>query len=235
LAWALALAVGLSACSYQGNFDNPLTRRFQWRSFIGGDDIRAACQPGSPASVDRYRFVYNGRYSEQLRTYEVVADGNANATGAYLTARAMGAYANLATVSLNDPLGPLRWRQSQVHLSPAEFETLRQAMAADGFLDPPRTAGRRFSSDRFYWLVSGCWKGQFHFGAWIFPSEDFDALNFPRILLAHDQTGMPMNEARAVGGGDPSMGSSSDRLRGGTNTPFSVTIRANGLAGGSLF
>lgn len=232
LALAVALGVGLGACAYHGNFDNPIQRRFQWRSFIGGDDIRAACRPGSPGNIDRYRFVYNGRFSEQLRTYEVVGDG---AGGAYLTARATGPFANFSLVSTNDLLAPLRWREARVHLKPAEFEAIRQAMVADGFLQPPRTVGRRFPSDRFYWLVTGCWEGQFHFGAWIFPSDDFQALSFPKLLLYHDQTGLAVNRPRAVGGGDPHMGSPSRRQDAGMNTPFNVTIRANGIGGGNLF
>jgi hypothetical protein len=69
---ALGLGIGLAGCAYHGSFDDPIQRRFQWFSFIGGDDIKAACRPGSSASIDRYRFVYNGRYAEQLRAYELV-------------------------------------------------------------------------------------------------------------------------------------------------------------------
>ena len=228
LALALAFGMGLGACAYHGNFDNPIQRRFQWYSFIGGDDIKAACRAGS---IDRYRFVYNGRYAEQLRAYELVGDG---AGGAYQTARATGAYANLANVTLNDPLGPLRWKESRAQLNAAEFDTIKEALAVDGFLQPPKTVGRRFSSNGFYWLASGCRGGQFHFGAWIYPTEDFLALHFPALLLARDQTGMAFNRAHAVPAGE-TVGSPGRPIEEGANAPFNITIRADGVGGGTLF
>ena len=223
---ALALGVALGACAYHGNFDDPIQRRFQWFSFIGGEDIQDACHPGS---VDRYRFVYNGRYSEQLRDYELVGDG---AGGAYLTSRATGGYANLAEVSLDDPLKPWRWRESRTQLNPAQFKLFIQALAADGFLQPPKTAGRRFSSNNFYWLVSGCHDGQFHFGAWMWPSDDFAALTFPVLLLARDQTGMAFNQPYDAPGGE-TMGQPG--VSQGANAPFNITIHDDGVGRGSLF
>jgi len=223
---AFLLGASLAACAYRGNFEDPIQRRVQWFSFIGGDDIKAACKPGS---FDRYRFVYNGRYSEQLRAYELVGDG---AGGAYLTARATGGYANLATVQLNDPLGPLRWKQSRMQLGAAPFDLIKQALAADGFLEPPKTVGQRFSSSRFYWLASGCREGQFHFGAWIYPSEDFQTLQFPKLLLARDQTGLSFNQPRDVSGGEI-MGQPG--VSQGANAPFNITIRNDGVGGGTVF
>ena len=223
---ALALGVALGACAYHGNFDDPIQRRFQWFSFIGGEDIQDACHPGS---VDRYRFVYNGRYSEQLRDYELVGDG---AGGAYLTSRATGGYANLAEVSLDDPLKPWRWRESRTQLNSAQLKLFIQALAADGFLQPPKTAGRRFSSNNFYWLVSGCHDGQFHFGAWMWPSDDFAALTFPALLLARDQTGMAFNQPYDAPGGE-TMGQPG--VSQGANAPFNITIHDDGVGRGSLF
>jgi hypothetical protein len=228
---ALGLGIGLAGCAYHGSFDDPIQRRFQWFSFIGGDDIKAACRPGSSASIDRYRFVYNGRYAEQLRAYELVGDG---AGGAYLTARATGSYANLAHVTLDDPLGPLRWKESRAQLGAGEFNLIRQALDADGFPQPPKTVGRRFSSDDFYWLVSGCREGQFHFGAWIYPSQDFLALHFPALLLARDRTGLAFNKAHVVPYGETT-GSPSRPVEEGANAPFNITIRADGVGGGTLF
>src|SRR5882672_8830264 len=228
LAVALILGVALDACAYHGNFDDPIQRRFQWFSFLGGDDIKAACRPGS---IDRYRFVYNGRYAEQVRAYELVGDG---AGGGYLTARAMGGYANLAAVSLDDPMAPLRWKESRARLSAAAFNLFKQALEKDGFLQPPKTAGRRVSSDGFYWLASGCWDGQFHFGAWIYPSEDFQALHFPALLLARDQSGMAFNPPHPIIYGN-SIGSPSKPQEEGANAPFNITIREDGVGGGTVF
>ena len=221
-----ALGGSLSACAYHGSFDDPIQRRVQWFSFLGGDDIKAACKPGS---FDRYRLVYNGRYAEQLRAYELVGDG---AGGAYLTARATGGYANLANVTLADPLGPLRWKESRMQLGAGEFKLIKQALEADGFLQPPKTVGQRFSSNRFYWLASGCWEGQFHFGAWIYPSEDFQKLQFPKLLLARDQTELSFNQPREVPNGEI-MGQPG--VSQGANAPFNITIRSDGVGGGTVF
>ncbi len=46
----------LSACTYRGESDNPVVRRFTWFSYLNGDDIRAACRADTR---ERYRFVYN--------------------------------------------------------------------------------------------------------------------------------------------------------------------------------
>jgi hypothetical protein len=65
----LAILVLLGACTYrEGGVGNPLTRRFQYFSYLGGDDIRRDCTAGTPA---RYRLVYNASYLEQVRTYDL--------------------------------------------------------------------------------------------------------------------------------------------------------------------
>ncbi|MDA0240525.1 MAG: hypothetical protein O3A84_10935, partial [Proteobacteria bacterium] len=76
--WCTLLILGglLSACTYQGatvegfGTDHPITRKFSWFSYVGGEDIRTACVTGAP---DRYRFVYNAVYNEQVRSYDLVA------------------------------------------------------------------------------------------------------------------------------------------------------------------
>ena len=81
----LALLCGLvPGCAIDQAAHNPLAQRFVWYRFLNGDDIRENCYEGS---LRRYRLVYNGRYQEQLRRYEVIADG---AGGAYLVSRVQG-------------------------------------------------------------------------------------------------------------------------------------------------
>ena len=67
----LLWAVGLSACTYQGHIDEPVTVKATWYSYLAGDDIRQTCVPNG---LPRYRLVYNGRYEEQLRSYDLVKD-----------------------------------------------------------------------------------------------------------------------------------------------------------------
>lgn len=223
-----ASAALLGACAYSGAIDDPIQRRFQWFSYLEGGDIRASCKPGA---IDRYRLVYNARYAEQVRSYEIVGDG---AGGAYLTARSRGAYANLANVSSEDPLAPWRWYKSEMRLSPAEMAAFKAALAQDGFAEPPRSAGRRFSSEQFYWLASGCQDGVSHFGAWADPWTDLAQLKFPLFLFARDTTGLAINRPHPVTAGDR-VGPPGRPGEAGADAPFMITIERDGIGGGPLF
>jgi len=189
---AALLAVLMTAgCTYRGGIDNPLVQRASWFSYLDGTDIRDGCAPGS---LDRYRLVYNGRYHEQLRSYEVVDDGT---RGAYLVARARSQLEGLMGLSLSDPFGPWRWEKSERRLTPEEFADFRRRMAESGFgARPP--VGLRLYSDQFYWVASGCVDGVFHFDAWAYPSGRFDALRFPEFLFARDNTGLAVNQPRSL-------------------------------------
>lgn len=222
-ALVIALVSGTAGCAYSGDFDDPILRRLQWFSFLDGGDIRAACGSGSP---DRYRLVYNARFAEQVRAYEVTADGSG---GAYLTARARGPYANLLLFSGEDPLAPLRWPRADARLSPAEFAAFKAALAADGFLGTP-PVGDRFSSEQFYWVASGCMDGKHHFGAWRDPSVRLAELATPAFLFAHDATGVRVNMPRGIGGGDYA-GPPGRTGELGMDAPFWITIDADGIGG----
>ena len=65
---ALGGVVFLAACQSTGDISDPFSRRSAWGSFISGGDIRAACQPGSPAT---YRLVYNANREDQVRIYDL--------------------------------------------------------------------------------------------------------------------------------------------------------------------
>jgi len=223
LALVLLLGSFVAACAYRGNIDDPVERRLQWYSYLDGGDIRAACAAGG---LDRYRLVYNARFAEQVRSYEIAADG---AGGAYLTARARGPYANLLLFRLDDPLAPFRWPQSQARLSPPEFAAFKAALAADGFLGTP-PVGDRFSSEQFYWVASGCVGGVHHFGAWRYPTPRFAAMATPAFLFAHDKTGVWVNVPHGVGGGDYA-GPPGRPGEAGMDAPFSITIEADGIGG----
>jgi hypothetical protein len=219
----IGLGCAVGACAYRGSFDDPLQRRLQWFSFLDGGDIRADCVPGSP---DRYRLVYNARFAEQVRAYEITADGGG---GAYLAARARGPYANLLLFRLDDPMAPFRWPRSQSKLGPAEFRDFKAALATDGFLDPP-PVGDRYSSEQFYWVVGGCVDGAHHFGAWRYPSPQFAAMTVSRFLLERDETGVPVNMPHGIGGGDYA-GPPGRPGEAGMDAPFWITIDADGIGG----
>lgn len=187
----LALVCGLLAgCAVEQAAQNPLVQRFVWYRFLNGDDIRENCYEGG---LWHYRLVYNGRYQEQLRRYEVIADG---AGGAHLVSRVQGS-TYLASVTLNDVMAPWRWRRAETRLSPEAVAEFEAALERSGFFGPP-AEGLRLPSAGFYWLAVGCRDGTVYFNAWRYPSARFAALTFPDFLFARDGTGVEVNPPRAI-------------------------------------
>lgn len=217
----MAALLALAACSYHGDIDNPAVRKVAWFSYLDGGDIRAACADGA---LDRYRLVYNARYEEQLRSYEITADGGG---GAHLVARAMGP-TNLAEVSLDDLLAPWRGRRSEARLTPAELRQFVSTLEASGMFAGAPVGLRLFSGD-FYWVASACRNGIFYYNAWLYPGDRFARLRFPGFLFARDKTGLPVNPPRFVSVGDRlgPMGRQEDQ----TGTRFWLQVGPNGLGG----
>lgn len=215
------LAAVAAACTYRGDIDTPMTRKATWFSYVNGDDIRQRCRlPGPPEET---RIIYNGDYREQVRSYEVVGTGDG---GAYFTARVLPR-ANLLTITSDDPLGPWRGKKSQTRLSPEEAQALETTLRESG-LYAPAPEGLRLSSHRFYWLAVACRDGRIHFNAWRHPSERWDNLTFPEVLLAHDETGIPLR--------DPSRARSNPQERStekgeGASARFVLEVGENGLVG----
>ena len=189
----LALGV-LAGCAYDGAIDQPATIEATWFSYLNGDDIRSACTDGAPSW---YRLVYNGNYDEQLRTYEVVADG---AGRAYYTARVQtGSGLDLTKFSFVDRQAVAGWTTVRTRLIPADLAALERALeASDAF--GPAPVGLRLASEQFYWVASLCRDGRFHFNAWLYPSARAEGLRFPQALLGHDGTGIAVNPPREVAG-----------------------------------
>lgn len=222
---ALLLGVAAAACTYRGGIDNPLVQRASWFSYLDGTDIRRSCVPGG---LDRYRLVYNGRYHEQLRSYEVVDDG---AGGAYLVARARSQRDGLMGLSSADPFGPWRWQKSDERLTPEAFAEFRRRLADSGF-GAGAPVGLRLYSEEFYWVASGCANGVFHFDAWSHPSPRYAALRFPEFLFAHDRTGLAVNPPRPL----TAEGRFQERGQTGGRdeaTRFVLQVTENGLGGAS--
>jgi hypothetical protein len=218
----LATVLGLAACAYRGGIDDPLTRRASWFSYLDGGGLREACGPGA---VDRYRLVYNGRYAEQLRSYEVTGDG---AGGAILVSRALDE-ANLAEITLDDLEAPWRWKKSESRLSPAELQDFVGRLGQSGLFDAP-PQGLRLDSWRFYWVASGCRDGVFQYSAWVHPSPRWDALAFAEFLFARDGTGVAVNPPRPVSVAEWAFARGPVDERG-TTTRFSLQVDGKGLGG----
>ncbi|MGD1876264.1 MAG: hypothetical protein ACFB13_02055 [Kiloniellaceae bacterium] len=192
LAVAATLLAGLAACSYRGGIDDPATIKATWISYLNGDDIRAACTEGAPLS---YRLVYNSDYDVQLRSYEVTGD---RAGGATLTARVQGPsglVVNEATFS--NPLGFARWTKRERHLDAARRDALDAALEASGAFAPAPQGLQLFSKET-YWITSLCRDGSFHFNAWRYPSDRYDAITFDEMLFTLDETGIAVRAPVAV-------------------------------------
>jgi len=223
----VAATVLLGACAYRpGAISDPIQRKFQYFSYLNGDDIRQDCRRGMPA---RYRLVYNAVYGEQVRAYDL--RHSATGSGAVLFAHVFGGGGNVSTFDPRDPTGPWRGEASNVRLDEAQYLKLIRAIEASGF-GTPAPEGMILPSGAFYWIASACADGQFHFNAWLYPSERFDQIRFAQLLFAHDRTGVPVNPPRPISRAE-------QRLKPQTDNPtldFELRVGRNGLAGhGTVF
>lgn len=217
---AVALAV-LTGCEYAGPADNAVARSLTWLSRIGGEDIEKACTAGAE---ERYRFFYNGTYDKQLRTYDVhlLPGGRGAALDVYVRSE--------LDLTEERPILELgsAWAGTTVQstLSVQGMSELRSALEEDGFTRF-KPVGLRMPSDEFYWIAVGCVDGRFHVNAWIYPTERFNALKFPAVLLDHDRTGIALYVARPEGDRDPPL-ANYGRFAG-HNGRFNLQLGPNGL------
>jgi hypothetical protein len=190
------VAVSLVSGCYAGgqaNQDNPAARKLTWFSYVKGEDLKAGCTTGAP---DRYRFVYNAVYVEQVRTYDVEPSPIAGQTR--ITARVTDK-ANLANLEIDprdlDLFGPWRPAKAVIDLPNSDADMLKRAVLSDGLMTKAAPK-RAVTSIEFYWAASACIDGQFHLNAWVWPGEDFDRASFPKLLLGWDMTGVAVNPPR---------------------------------------
>src|SRR5258708_39640919 len=96
--------LALAGCTYSGGIDNPLVRKFEWFSYVAGDDIRSKCGPGSPP---QYRLGLNPHWDEQVRASDLrqsfAPDG-----GALLFTHDLGRDTKASSRPLTDPPWPPR-------------------------------------------------------------------------------------------------------------------------------
>jgi len=196
----------LGGCEYTGQgLGNPLTRKTAWFSYLSGEDINKACKAGAP---DRYRIVYNGRYEEQVRAYELVG-----VAPYQLNQRVLGpVQLNHLTISAEEGLSEtFGGAKAQTPLGPQRYAELVAAL--DQGLATPVPVDKTFASDSFYWLVTACEKGQFRLGAWQYDKPDFLALGFPKLLLQADKTDIAFNEPHKMDSRDFANKADDDRKR----------------------
>jgi hypothetical protein len=228
---AASLASGLIAlvsvgCGYTGGIEDPITRKATWFSYLNGDDVRARCaeQPGR----FEVRLIYNGNFKQQVRSYQIRADG---ADGAFVTARAMPQDAgNLLNFRLSDPLATGRWDKATVTLGPSERDRLVARLADSGvFQRAP--SGIDLKSWGSYWVSIACRDGETFFNAWTKGSPRWDRQNLWEIVKPLDQTGVPYYAPHPARFADsPAIARSGDDRRQAP-VHFLMTTGENGLIG----
>jgi hypothetical protein len=196
VAFALAFAAAIPASAQRAdrNVDLPIVRSVSWFGYVGGDDIRAACQPGTRSHI---RLIYNALWEEQVRSYDLFPqpDGTAG-----LNVGVLAEQGNVATLSISNGLdltNPWRMKKSQRLLSAGEMRDLLSALQASAAFGPPRD-GLRLPDNDFWWAISSCRDGVWGFQAYHYPTDGFAHVKFADRLWAFDEVHVPINKPRTL-------------------------------------
>lgn len=178
----------LSGCMSDGTIDNYFKRKATWASFVGGGDIKQACEAASP---DHIRAFYNGDKTVQVRIYDIQPVQDAYQYRSRILASGIGHNA----MPLFDPSSWVSPSDTAKSISETEWTEFKTALMNDG-LTQPAPVGRTLFSGSFFWVVSGCLDGQFQFNVWEHPDPNFKALSFPAFLFARDQDRIPIHKPK---------------------------------------
>lgn len=225
---AMAVTMFLAACGYTGPTQYSVVRNFTWFEYANGEDIRDACAKGGG---EHYRLVYNARFHEHLRWYDVVrpdAAAPAEMT-ARMSRRGQTVFRFDLSFPLDDPASPFRDTVETTTLSPADMEGLIGALERSDAFDPG-PAGLRLPSNSFYWLVMACRDGRFSFRAYHFDSDRFEAVVFDRPLFRLDPLDQPAPAGEAMRPQDIAAGRRGPPgERTHEQAPFVLQVGTNGL------
>ncbi len=214
-----------AACAYRG-YDDPASRKLTWFSYLNGDDIRADCMADGPPL---FRFVYNAQYWKHLRTYDIRPDpetGTLTMRARVLEEPDLSAF----TLSVSDVFSAFEGSTTATTpISAADRVRLESALQESGFF-APAPKGLSMRSDEYYWTGVVCLDGTVTFNAFKWPSERFEALTFPGVLLDLDPTGVAMRQTP-----DPARyNAAAARLEGDRTRRFSLVVGDNGLRDSGL-
>lgn len=217
----------LTACS-GGDISNPIARKLNWFPYVAGDSLRKSCAPGA---LDQYRLVYNANWDQQVRAYDLRESALKDGTAILFTQIFGGSYGfNVSNFTLSDVTSPSGGQSGQVRITADQYRALVHAIDDSDFGEAA-PKGLRLDSWDFYWVVSACVNGQFHFNAWKFPSPGFDAIKFATWLFALDGTGVPVNSPRPQAAQYSQTEIPRSTTYGGTPYAFQFIVGDNGLAG----
>ena len=194
LGLALAAASPASAQRTDRYVDPPIVRSFNWFSYVGGSDIREAC---NKEGRNRLRLTYNAIYSEQVRTYEVFLqpDGTAGLNIGVLADQ--GVVSNLLLRDGGDVLKPWSMRRGERILRAEETRELLGLLQASSAFGPPRE-GLRLPDVDFWWTVASCRDGVWGFQAYHYPTDGFANVRFAQKLFSWDNVPVPVNPPRKL-------------------------------------
>jgi len=179
----------VAACTaVPGMDDNPVLRKFQWFSYIEGGDFKDTCGARSP---DRYRMIYNGISTEQVRIYDVSTQAQALHVRVLLPMDLR----DFAVDSWSGLLDPWRGKAMDVKLTHADLAGLVTDLEDAGVFAKPNV-GEELSSKGFFWTIAACQDGRYHFTAFTWPSQDFDKLLFANRLFRLDTLDVAINPPR---------------------------------------
>jgi len=214
-----ALAGLVSACASQGPTDNPLARKISWFSYLEGGDIRAACGPNASNS---YRLVYNGVFTEQVRTYDLGADRRLN-VGVIGAAEV----SQFDVSTLSGLLNPWRAKAAIRNLSDAETARITAALERDGAFGAP-AVDTELSSKGFFWTIAACHEGAYHFTALAWPSPAWDNMTFDDVVFDLDPSPIAVNPPRKT---DTARDAKRGRYGHVIENEFHTKVGENGLFG----
>ncbi len=103
--------------------------------------------------------------------------------------------------TFDNPFGPWQLLQSRAQLDNPTAAAIVEAYATAVAASSP-SAGQQLESNEYYWIVAGCSAGKFALNSFLDPKVDVNALEFSKLLLAHDESGVPFREAEFVEGFD---------------------------------
>jgi hypothetical protein len=207
------------------NVDMPVVRSFHWFSYVGGDDIRAACRPGGRS---RIRLVYNALWEEQVRTYEIFLQPDGTAGMEIGVLADQGDVSNILAGGGIDVLNPWRMKHGQRLLDVPETRHLMdllQASAAFG----PAPGGLRLPDNDFWWTVASCRNGVWGFQAYHYPTDGFVNVKFASQLFAWDNVKVPVNRPRKLEPAEFRRGMDGDAARRGRGDRWVLVVGKDGL------
>lgn len=182
LAVVLLLGCVLAACQAQGPSANRVDFRYQWLSYLQGDDLRATCRADGP---DRLRLIYNADFNREIRTYDLfIAAGGSGVldTRRWVEAGFMVSFGGSLSSMLDGQKG-------QVSLSPEQVSQLTSLVGDSGFPGPVQT-GATLRSDSYFWVALACVDGIFGLQVW--QGEAMRNIRFAGLLESWDPIGAPL-------------------------------------------